>query len=1111
MIGSNPLLIFPFSADEPLAAEHGLVVRWVQETYASLPEGRYLYQDVELKSLPSGRELLASSPERGRLLVQVAVMQAQFWHGTAEMIRKSVAGSAHETNLRQVAGWPEAQGAEHKTIAVITALLRRSLPLDRTDIFQLLGWLTQRGYSYNLPVAYATKSLERYAATHEIDAELGVMAQRFANLLRVRHGFSNDAKRLATLVDQMCSVLQQKEGLDEQGELRAVPASSAAGDPLVLTPLKIKLGMLASDAASETTVCGPDRYEMNTHSPVASEHVLLTKLLEEKSQAVKWGREIDEFAAGQAILELDSPLRSRVLVAAMERNMASLMGPSLDYTDPPFWRSRSSLSGVVSRLGREPLDLKRELLFDLILYLAMRPHHGFPSGGMLSEASDAWLLEAVGTVTDDGKSLTEGERFVLWLWRMARILGPHLSTTPRDIVRLTRWIGDRAKYFLVPGESWSDALNADITALPQTEQDRWIAVLRHALTATGARPSAKWQKTGRELVAALGEEAFRQAMEGWLPQVGRGRSHTIAKDPRGIRDTIHDENGNALRGFLWLFPLLKRRDGDARLVAGVALTAYRKVPGVGPRAVKVGNAAVYALSEMVGPEAMGQLAMLKVRVRFGTAQREVEKAFDAAARELQLPREEIEELSVPDCGLGSVGLREETFGDYRVRVEVQGSDVKVSWFDKNGKPLKSVPASVKKEHSEDWKDLQGDVKDLQGMISAQKERIDGVFLEQKNWTAGLWRERYIDHPVVGTIGRRLIWCVNDATVTMIDGQAQDLEGRVVDFADASTVTLWHPAGRGVEEVVAWRQRVESLGLVQPFKQAHREVYLVTDAERRTERYSNRFAAHILRQHQFNALCGARAWKNKLRLMVDDEYPPASRELAAWRIRAEFWIEGVGDSYGEDTNEAGTYLRLASDQVRFYRTGAAVNSAHAGGGGYRARALGPGADDINEPLRMDEVPTLVFSEIMRDVDLFVGVGSIGNDPAWQDGGREARYGAYWQNYSFGELSTTAISRRETLERLIPRLKIASKCELNDRFLLVQGTRRRYKIHLGSGNILMEPNDQYLCIVPDAKARAATPQVYLPFEGDATLSIILSKAFLLAEDKAITDPVILRQLG
>ena len=169
--------------------------------------------------------------------------------------------------------------------------------------------------------------------------------------------------------------------------------------------------------------------------------------------------------------------------------------------------------------------------------------------------------------------------------------------------------------------------------------------------------------------------------------------------------------------------------------------------------------------------------------------------------------------------------------------------------------------------------------------------------------------------------------------------------------------------------------------------------------------SNRFAAHILRQHQFNALCGARHWKNKLRLMVDDEYPPASRELVPWGIRAEFWIEGVGDAYGQDTNEAGTYLRLASDQVRFYRTGAAPNSAHAGGGGYRVRALGPGADEVNEPLRMDDVPALVFSEIMRDVDLFVGVGSIGNDPAWRDGGREDQV---WE--STGETIRSASSPR-----------------------------------------------------------------------------------------------------
>jgi hypothetical protein len=208
--------------------------------------------------------------------------------------------------------------------------------------------------------------------------------------------------------------------------------------------------------------------------------------------------------------------------------------------------------------------------------------------------------------------------------------------------------------------------------------------------------------------------------------------------------------------------------------------------------------------------------------------------------------------------------------------------------------------------------------------------------------------------------------------------------------------------------------------VQPFA-AHREVYLLTDAERRTDTYSNRFAAHILRQHQFSAVCAARRWKNKLRLLIDDVYPPASRELTAWGLRAEFWIEGVGEDYGTGANESGVYLRLASDQVRFDRIGAAANSAHAGGGGYTSRAGAEGDGNINAPLPLEQIPTLVVSEVMRDIDLFVGVASIGNDPTWQDGGPANRYQTYWTAYSFGELSATAVTRREALARLIPRLK------------------------------------------------------------------------------------------
>jgi hypothetical protein len=246
-------------------------------------------------------------------------------------------------------------------------------------------------------------------------------------------------------------------------------------------------------------------------------------------------------------------------------------------------------------------------------------------------------------------------------------------------------------------------------------------------------------------------------------------------------------------------------------------------------------------------------------------------------------------------------------------------------------------------------------------------------------------------------------------------------------------------------------------------------------------------------------------------MVDDEYPPASRELPAWGLRAEFWVEGLGDNYGADTTEAGTYLYLATDQVRFYNIDARENYAHAGGGGYAAAWRGEGA--LTEPLLLEEVPPLVFSEVMRDVDMFVGVASVGNDPSWADGGPEGRYRDYWSSYSFGALSQPAKTRKQVLQRLIPRLKIADRCRLEGRFLFVQGDVRTYKIHLGSGNILMEPNDQYLCIVPTSAQTTGNlgNRLFLPFEGDRNLAIILSKAFLLAEDKEIKDPTILHQIS
>jgi len=85
-------------------------------------------------------------------------------------------------------------------------------------------------------------------------------------------------------------------------------------------------------------------------------------------------------------------------------------------------------------------------------------------------------------------------------------------------------------------------------------------------------------------------------------------------------------------------------------------------------------------------------------------------------------------------------------------------------------------------------------------------------------------------------------------------------------------------------------------------------------------------------------------------------------------------------------------------------------------------------------------------------------------------------------------------------------------LKERFLVVCGQLRTYKIHLGSGNILMESTtNTFASSRTESRIEPKRWKTsFLPFEGDSLLSVILSKAFLLADDSKIKDQSILGRL-
>ena len=196
---------------------------------------------------------------------------------------------------------------------------------------------------------------------------------------------------------------------------------------------------------------------------------------------------------------------------------------------------------------------------------------------------------------------------------------------------------------------------------------------------------------------------------------------------------------------------------------------------------------------------------------------------------------------------------------------------------------------------------------------------------------------------------------------------------------------------------------------------------------------------MLRYGQAKALLNQRGWTD---LSIGHWDPECSgeqgeaiKELSGWRARWGMHVTGDGEADGW-----GTASFCVGEQITFCRD---------------EQELSP----YVEVAPLAEVPPLVLSEVLRDADLAVGVTSVGLDEQ-AIGGHEA----IGSSYGFGELTETAKTRRDALIRLLPRLKIADRVELSDRFLRVRGDRRTYKIHLGSGNILMEPNDAYLCIVP-----------------------------------------------
>jgi len=860
--------------------------------------------------------------------------------------------------------------------------------------------------------------------------------------------------------------------------------------PKDFVPQLLKDTWRRHQAGEKPCEIGPDGFPVYPENRLRAEHSLLSKFIDETRERIFTEIVPKNFPSGREILALEDAAKVRMVFASLQRlpwfwktgvrqTRNGWFGKGWEYDDPLF---RWNLQPLMAAILRSPLPFTPEEFATLMVTLLEPPNEELldfvPAKTIVRQVQALWkgvIPEPVMVALRSLQSLLKKQG---WGGR---------AEERKTVEELAQLLGKKRPAMIETGEAWSDVAIAALDASTGERQQTWLALIEHCTTAQSSKPTKKWLISAREQVTRIGEADFRRNVIPWFELVARPRPvHAEPRYPH-LPDPdwlISERNAVVLKGLVWSCTGLTDAD-MGRALSTLAEVCFKKVRWLGPRCPRVGNACLYVLSNAKTEHAAAQLSRLDATVVQPTARKRIDKSLNQAAELTGQTRGDLEEKAVPTYGLDAGSKLTRVLGEFTATIQIEDSRTAELTWRKGEKPVKTIPAEVKRSHAAELKDTQRLLKDIQKMLPAQRVRIERLLMSERHWELDVWRDRYLNQPLLAPIARRLIWHFQLGERTSLggwlNGKIVNVDGKTLDWLVPETkVRLWHPIGFAVEIVQSWRRWLEANEICQPFKQAHREIYVLTDAELTTETYSNRFAAHIIGQHQFSALAKQRGWKYSFMGGFDFQSTP-TLELPAWGLSAEFWVQPA-----DELADSGVARYLTTDQVRFVRDGEAV------------------------PLR--DVPATVFTEVMRDVDLFVGVGSIGNDPAWQDQGAVEGGADYWQSYSFGELAAMAQTRKEVLQRLVPRLKIAGQCSFADKFLVVKGSLRTYKIHLGSGNILMEPNDQYLCIVPDRGGAAAKAgeKVFLPFEGDSTLSIILSKAFLLADDAKIKDETILRQL-
>ena len=392
-----------------------------------------------------------------------------------------------------------------------------------------------------------------------------------------------------------------------------------------------------------------------------------------------------------------------------------------------------------------------------------------------------------------------------------------------------------------------------------------------------------------------------------------------------------------------------------------------------------------------------------------------------------------------------------------VWVDIDEEGIAALAVEKDGTRQKSLPKELNKAPL--ILELKEAIKELKEQRRRAKEILERAMTECTLFS-GEELQKISENPILLPLVQKLVWVreteeKKEALIGFLKkGERlvlEDVSGVPYPLEETWKLRVAHP--HDMMHAGVWSEFMHLLyreKVTQPFKQVFREYYPITEDELQERTISRRYAGHQVQPRKTVALLRSRGWT------VDYE---EGLQKVFYKEDLVVRMFAMADWFSPSDIEAPTL-----EEIRFFHR------------------------NTYKSVEFTEVPPIVFSEVMRDIDLVVSVAHVGGvDP---------------------EASHSTVEMRTAIAaELIKLLKLSNVTFIGAHAKII-GSLANYSVHMGSGVVHAEAIGMLNILPVHSQARG---RIFLPFaDEDPKTAEIMSKIILLSEDKKIKDPSVLQQL-